>query len=130
LSKLRCNGCKEFFDKPADHRGITFFCSDECRLSRIKKNTQSQRKRKTQRGSSGMPQGRRDEVLARDNYRCRLCGDTNWLHAHHVRYRSEPGSTHDLSNLITLCAQCHNTVHANKHKWQPILLKMLGHDQD
>lgn len=64
---------------------------------------------------------RREEVLARDGYRCRTCGAEGrpgqGLHVHHVRPFREfgyvPGHNENyrpanrLSNLITLCPACH-----------------------
>lgn len=61
---------------------------------------------------------RRKRVYRRDNYRCQNCsrkggnkGDAE-LHAHHVVPKSK-GGTHELSNLKTLCSECHDAVHRN-----------------
>ena len=52
------------------------------------------------------------EVLARDNWRCQLCGSRQNLQVHHQAFRSQSGD--DLeANLITLCASCHHRVHRN-----------------
>lgn len=49
-------------------------------------------------------------VLARDEWKCRLCKRRSALHCHHIMYRSQGGD--DASyNLITLCAGCHDAVH-------------------
>jgi hypothetical protein len=57
----------------------------------------------------------RTEVLKRDNYRCVNCGMTGKeLHVHHVVSRSE-GGTNDLSNLVTLCSDCHSKQDAKGH---------------
>lgn len=50
-------------------------------------------------------------VRERDGHRCRVCGSTNELHVHHIRYRSQ-GGDHSPSNLVTLCRVCHEKVHA------------------
>lgn len=48
--------------------------------------------------------------LRRDNYRCRRCGKRKPLvTAHHIVPRDEGGSN-DLTNLISLCTQCHDYV--------------------
>jgi 5-methylcytosine-specific restriction endonuclease McrA len=61
-------------------------------------------------------------VDARDHHTCRLCGRycsplaiglLERSHRHHLEYRSKGGAT-DTSNLLTLCASCHNDVHAGK----------------
>lgn len=55
-----------------------------------------------------------------------MCG--SWgesLAIHHVRYRSE-GGLHVLKNLVSVhwmyAPQCHEVAHANKGRWQPVLL--------
>lgn len=51
----------------------------------------------------------RQEALRRDNGRCQVCGKERSGQVHHVIPRSQ-GGTNDLSNLITLCGQCHMLV--------------------
>ncbi len=59
---------------------------------------------------------RRKEVYRRDNYTCQNCGVKGGpkggaeLHAHHIVPKSK-GGTHQLSNLKTVCSQCHNAIH-------------------
>jgi 5-methylcytosine-specific restriction endonuclease McrA len=49
--------------------------------------------------------------LMRDGYQCQHCGKQKvLLHAHHLVYR-EHGGKDTLSNLLTLCEQCHKKVH-------------------
>lgn len=59
---------------------------------------------------------RRRRVYKRDDYTCQNCGnqggsygDTE-LHAHHI-VNVASGGSHDLTNLITLCADCHTATH-------------------
>ena len=55
---------------------------------------------------------RRGAILHRDNYTCQCCGKKNCrLEVHHIRFKSD-GGTDDEENLITLCEDCHNGVHA------------------
>lgn len=60
----------------------------------------------------------RREVYQRDNYTCQNCGAGGGsqggqeLHAHHIVPISSGGS-HNSSNLITMCAQCHNAIHTD-----------------
>lgn len=56
---------------------------------------------------------------------CQLCGSTNNLHIHHVRYGACGRKTY-IGNLIRLCEPCHRKVHSSKKKWQPILIEMLN----
>ncbi len=51
------------------------------------------------------------QVLARDNWRCQVCGNMRNLELHHIRFRSHSGSDSE-DNLISLCATCHNVCHS------------------
>lgn len=55
----------------------------------------------------------RDQVLARDGWRCQSCGSSRNLQVHHLRARSKLGDD-ALQNLITLCAECHARQHGNR----------------
>lgn len=60
---------------------------------------------------------RREDVYERDDYTCANCKANGnkpniQLHAHHIVPRKQGGS-HRLSNLKTLCSQCHLAVHHN-----------------
>ena len=53
-------------------------------------------------------------VRSRDNYTCQNCKKQNVkLHVHHIIFKSK-GGTDRPDNLITLCEQCHNDLHAGK----------------
>lgn len=60
----------------------------------------------------------RQYVLKRDNYTCQCCGAHTTakkvvkLHVHHLESRKVGG--HAPSNLITLCATCHDNLHKGK----------------
>ena len=69
---------------------------------------------------------RKRRVKARDNYTCQRCGRQNLqLHVHHENGRSD-----DLSNLVTLCKECHYDEHpfmrtaaeARSYKDEPLLI--------
>ena len=45
--------------------------------------------------------------------KCFVCGSTNNLQLHHIIPLSNGGDNR-LSNIITLCGQCHGKVHNNK----------------
>lgn len=62
------------------------------------------------------------QIIENEPY-CQLCGSTSYLHIHHIYYRSQLGKT-TPKNLIRLCNNCHNLVHTNKKKYQPILLEL------
>lgn len=48
----------------------------------------------------------------RDHHHCRICGALNVLETHHLVPRSLVGKAlrHALSNLVTLCHDCHELV--------------------
>jgi 5-methylcytosine-specific restriction endonuclease McrA len=52
----------------------------------------------------------RKEILARDNWRCQLCGCLKNLDVHHLRRRGALGDDAE-TNLITLCRECHRNLH-------------------
>lgn len=67
-------------------------------------------------------------VLDRD-IECRLKDENcnGRLELHHIVYRSEDVNLIDEpSNCIMLCSYHHKLVHSNKHKYQPMLKKLIG----
>jgi 5-methylcytosine-specific restriction endonuclease McrA len=65
-----------------------------------------------QQGFNYSYSSRRSAILHRDNYTCQCCGKKNCrLEVHHIRFKSD-GGTDDEENLITLCKECHDSVHA------------------
>lgn len=68
-----------------------------------------------------------EDVMKRDEGKCRLCGCTQNLQLHHIIYRSEDKSKiNDVNNCIMLCLKCHKLVHTNKKKYKPILQDILN----
>jgi len=61
---------------------------------------------------------RRKKAIKRDDYTCANCGAIGGtrgsadLHVHHIVPKSKNG-THDLSNLKTLCKECHKSIHSD-----------------
>lgn len=54
----------------------------------------------------------RNEVFARDGYKCVECGHNGRLQAHHVVPWSESVDLRfDISNGVTLCVDCHKAKH-------------------
>jgi len=69
-------------------------------------------------GNKSVPPGTRADVLARDSYRCQVCGRKGpergglaTLHAHHIERNPDDIGEDDLENLTTLCRSCHSWVH-------------------
>ena len=63
--------------------------------------------------------GNRGAVLARDNYRCQVCGAAKNLVVHHqdgANYRKNTGTVdNSMNNLITLCSRCHTSLHSKAY---------------
>ena len=59
------------------------------------------------------------EVLHRDRWRCQYCGSLENLQVHHKEFRSRSGPDSE-DNLITLCADCHRSVHRSQSQHLPI----------
>ncbi len=59
----------------------------------------------------------RMQALVRDNFRCTQCGqaDLQELQVHHKKARIT-GGRHNLENLVTLCWECHATIHPHMRK--------------
>ena len=53
---------------------------------------------------------KRDAVLKRDGYRCRICGSGKNLHVHHITY--ERLFHEELDDLLTVCNKCHRKLHS------------------
>lgn len=66
---------------------------------------------------------RRRQIYERDDWACQNCGRRGGpygdqeLHAHHIVPKGRGGS-HRISNLVTLCDDCHAAVH-NRYKTAP-----------
>lgn len=57
-------------------------------------------------------------VRDRDGYRCRVCGGTYGVQAHHIVSRRVKRLRYDVSNGLTACATCHDDIHARLvHVW-------------
>ncbi len=51
----------------------------------------------------------RKSVFKRDNYKCRECGGTGYLTAHHIKsFTHYPQLRYELNNGLTLCESCHS----------------------
>jgi 5-methylcytosine-specific restriction endonuclease McrA len=52
----------------------------------------------------------RMQVVKRDGWKCQNCGSPAKLQIHHKEFRSQSGDD-DENNLITLCVDCHLSLH-------------------
>ena len=53
----------------------------------------------------------RAQALKRDGYRCQMCDSGTNLQAHHVSYE-HLHTDEELDDVVTLCKECHEKVHA------------------
>lgn len=115
MSKVKCGNCAKFIDKETARKvSIQNFCPD-CWPKKPERKT-----KKRPDISSSL----RQEVLEADAGRCRFCGTRSGLHLHHIKYRSS-GGAHERGNLITLCVACHQEVHSDKKKYQPLCFAVV-----
>lgn len=62
---------------------------------------------------------KREKILQRDGYKCRICGSTDNLQVHHKQYHFNKVTNrkclpweYDDKYLVTLCDSCHSRGHA------------------
>ena len=65
----------------------------------------------------------RTRVYKRDGYKCKRCGSTFCIQAHHKLYR-EKWEDSLLEDLVTLCSGCHKAEHKPVQTQKPISNKM------
>ena len=60
----------------------------------------------------------RKNVFERDEYTCLLCFKSNtYLVAHHILgFADYPDSKYDIDNGMTLCEECHKSIHFGNNK--------------
>lgn len=66
-------------------------------------------------GSGGAWATIRRQVLARDRHRCVECGECEQLQVHHLIPFAE-GGTDSVTNLVTLCRDCHDERHHQRRR--------------
>jgi 5-methylcytosine-specific restriction endonuclease McrA len=81
----------------------------------------------------------RMRALVRDDFQCQAhrlglppCGETRLRHLQvHHKIERQHGGTHDLDNLLTVCASCHSKIHPHMLWQKPLkdrLLESEGQD--
>lgn len=66
---------------------------------------------------------KREDILRRDNNECQMCkaegGHSEATTVHHIKHlKDNPELALEDSNLMSLCAECHNKVHPEKQKFK------------
>lgn len=98
-----CPVCEQPFECKYQNR---VYCSDACYRKAL------YHRNKAKRYEYFGDAKNREDVLKRDGYQCTMCGATTDLVIHH---KDGSGATdnpnNDMTNLVTLCAKCHSTLH-------------------
>ena len=121
--QVKCKKCNEYFipsnsqiySRIACINGTgtgecNFYCSDEC------KDTCEIFKKRITPGLEQFDirelQGEWAKAVKEiDNYTCQICGSDKDLHAHHIEAHAVTYDSFDIDNGITLCINCHHSVH-------------------
>ena len=129
--------CRDLLKRKRQTR-IVFYCKKDkryidywvdCKNCSNRNLTRNTHIRKVSKNKISVKKEIYNQVYERDNGKCRLKNITceGGLELHHIVYRSEDKKLiNEPTNCIMLCTKHHKEVHSNKHKWQPILKKMLG----
>jgi 5-methylcytosine-specific restriction endonuclease McrA len=54
----------------------------------------------------------RKNILGRDLWRCRICGEEHILHVHHIDWNR---ANNNKNNLVTVCSKCHRAIHEERY---------------
>ncbi len=83
-----------------------------------------------------LPASLRLHVLSRDKFACQAglpnCAGKDGLEPHHMKFRSRGGSD-DPVNLVSLCRNCHDKVHAHflgTGRWRTFSWQDEGYTED
>lgn len=71
-------------------------------------------------------QRKRLEILQRDGFACQLCcEDQSTLHVHHKQYaKGRMAWEYPADELVTLCEECHETMHAQNDLLRSVTAKL------
>jgi hypothetical protein len=76
--------------------------------------------------SNRLDENLRKATIMRDGNKCQMCKKGNrMLQAHHIVPRRAKGAD-TLSNLITLCTECHDAIAGREHEYMEKFQKMIS----
>lgn len=115
-TELECVECGSLFEVTPFQASQRVFCSADC----VHENLREDQDNVPRRGVFW--ENQREMCLSRDDYTCQACGEQRReLQVHHIipaRHfdRGEEQTAHSLSNLVSLCPECHG-------KWEGLFLR-------
>ena len=107
-------GTKEL-DRIALEYNIKFFKKDRTLISEMVKNRLLREiinSKKVKNVRKTIPKEVRDKIFKRDNRKCQVCGDTNYLEIGH-KMPVAKGGNNSPENLLTLCRKCNSKIGTN-----------------
>lgn len=140
--KTICDQCGKVLSRTLRSRGRSknIFCDKTCKGLWMSQNKTGENHASWKGGTSPTYYGpdwysQRRKAIARDGHRCQICRKSSakkLLHVHHIipfktfNYVAHENENHKaanrLSNLVTLCASCHQKVEKGIIPFQPFLL--------
>lgn len=94
------------------------YCSPGCHRAAAASKPKKQRRTQVRESTGSNYAKTRLQAVLRDEC-CRWCSGPIG-EVHHVKYRSH-GVDHGLDNLLSLCVECHDRVHADGRFYRPLL---------
>ena len=70
----------------------------------------------------------RKKVYKRDKFKCQMpgCKSKRYLQAHHIRkWSSASMLRYDVSNGITLCRKCHESISGQEHLYESLFMEIV-----
>lgn len=128
--EVSCSECgKVLYKRPHQARQEDYFCSSVCMGKWISKNRVGENSHNWKNGSSSLPYPKdwteilKEFVRLRDGRKCQLCScseaeNLRKLAIHHIDRDKENCG---LSNLISLCGDCHGEMLSEAESWAGFL---------
>lgn len=70
-------------------------------------------------------------AFKRDNFQCRKCGSKHKLQGHHIiRWVDSEKLRYVISNIITLCDNCHELVTGREKEFEEEFKRLIGLSMD
>ena len=138
MRRVICCGCESLFDlnQTFMYRGKRLCGNQDCKDVidfKVKHSNYKKKIRKIENGTfrSGVSPEIRKYILDRDSYCCGKCkssySDDKMMQVHHIVPVSD-GGTDELTNLITVCRNCHKKIHNDDWRKYAESLRKIAKD--